>query len=151
MSLSAHDQQALDGIAHGLAHSDPALASLLATFNRLTSAEAMPASEKILVARRDLDSYAGRLYERLGFQRMVLLVWLVLGVVLVVVALTVGRGATGRGCAGSWPACAGTVSGKTAHVAAKSWPSSYQFLICEIRRAGRPRLVLELYFVGRYI
>ena len=140
MSLSAHDQQALDGIAHGLAHSDPALASLLATFNRLTSAEAMPGSEKILVARRDPAVRARRLYARLGFERVALIVWLVLGIVLVAVALTVGHGTAGRGCARSWPGCAGEISGQTTHAAAKSWPSSYEFLTREMTgRMSAPR------------
>jgi Protein of unknown function (DUF3040) len=123
MSLSAHDQQALAGIAHGLAHSDPALAALLATFNRLTSAEAMPTSEKILVARRGLAMRARWLYARLGFQRIGLIVWLVLGIVLVVVALTLSHGASGRGCTRSWPVCAGAVSGQTTHAVSKSRPS----------------------------
>jgi hypothetical protein len=121
MSLTAHEQQALDGIANGLAHSDPGLASLLATFNRLTSAEAMPASEKILVAPRDVVRRARWLYSRLGFQRVALIVWLMLGIVLVVIALTVTHGTTGRGCARSWPACAGAVSGQTTHAVSKSW------------------------------
>jgi hypothetical protein len=122
MSLTAHEKQALDGIANGLAHSDPGLASLLATFNRLTSAEAMPTSEKILAARRDLAMRVGRLYARLGLSRMALTVWLVLGVVLVVIALAVSHGASGRGCARSWPGCAGAVSGQTTHAVSKPWP-----------------------------
>jgi hypothetical protein len=123
MSLTAHEQQALAGIAHGLAHSDPGLASLLATFNRLTSAEAMPGSEKIPVGRRDLVRHARWLYARLGFHRVALIVWLVLGIVLVVVALSVSHGTTGRGCARSWPVCAGAVSGQTVHAVSKARPN----------------------------
>jgi len=46
MSLSAHEQQALDSIGDDLSVSDPELASLLATFTRLTAGEDMPAREK---------------------------------------------------------------------------------------------------------
>jgi hypothetical protein len=123
MSLSAHEQQALDGIADGLAHSDPRLASLLATFNRLTSGEAMPTGEKDLVARRDLAMRARWLYARLGLSRIALIVWLVLGVVLVVIALSLSHGASGRTCARSWPTCAGTVSGQTTHAVSRPWTS----------------------------
>ena len=42
MSLSAQERQALDFMAEGLADSAPELASLLATFTRLTSGEQMP-------------------------------------------------------------------------------------------------------------
>ncbi len=47
MSLSEREQQALDFMAEGLADSAPKLASLLATFARLTSGEQMPVHEKI--------------------------------------------------------------------------------------------------------
>ncbi len=113
MSLSAHEQHALDGIETRLAHSDPGLASLLTTFNRLTSGEAMPTGEKVLAARRGLLRRAHWLYARLGFQRMALIVWLVLGIVLVGVALALSHGASGRACTGTWPACAGPALGHT--------------------------------------
>jgi hypothetical protein len=123
MSLSAHERQALAGIADGLAHSDPPLASLLATFNRLTSGEAMPASEQVLVVRRDPPWRARRLYARLGFQRVALIVWLVLGIALVLIALAASRGGSGRACARSWPACAGAVSGHPTYAVHKPAPS----------------------------
>jgi hypothetical protein len=113
MSLSAHEQHALVGIETRLAHSDPRLASLLTTFNRLTSGEAMPAGEKVLVARRGLLRRAHWLYARLGFQRVALIVWLVLGIALVAVALGLSHGASGRACTRTWPGCAGPVSGQT--------------------------------------
>jgi hypothetical protein len=47
MSLSARDRQALDSIEDQLAGSDPRMASLMATFTRLTSGEEMPAREDI--------------------------------------------------------------------------------------------------------
>ena len=40
MGLSEREQQALDSIEDGLAGSDPELASLLATFTRLTAGDA---------------------------------------------------------------------------------------------------------------
>jgi len=52
MSLSAHEQQALDSIGQGLSVSDPELTSLLATFTRLTAGEDMPAREKTQVPAR---------------------------------------------------------------------------------------------------
>jgi hypothetical protein len=108
MSLSAHERQALDGIADQLAHSDPRLASLLATFNRLASGEEMPTGEKVIAARRPPLRRARWVYERLGFQRTALLVSLVLGVALVLFALAANHGTTGRACTASWTVtCAG--------------------------------------------
>jgi len=52
MSLSAWEQQALDSIKDGLAGTDPKLAALLATFDRLASGEGMPAREKVQAGRR---------------------------------------------------------------------------------------------------
>jgi hypothetical protein len=46
MSLSSHEQHALHSIEDRLCVSDPELASLLATFTRLTAGEDMPAREK---------------------------------------------------------------------------------------------------------
>jgi anti-sigma-K factor RskA len=46
MSLTAREQQALRAIEGRLAGSDPALASRLAAFTRLTSGAKMPAREK---------------------------------------------------------------------------------------------------------
>lgn len=111
MSLSAHEEQVLNSVEDGLARSDPRLASLLATFTRLTSGEEMPAAEKILAAcRRDTRrsrrrSYRDRacrparqLYRLLG-SRQAALLWLVAvaAVVLVAVALAAGRHSGGRG------------------------------------------------------
>jgi Protein of unknown function (DUF3040) len=52
MSLSAHEQQALDSIGQDLSVSDPELTSLLATFTRLTAGEDMPAREKTQTSAR---------------------------------------------------------------------------------------------------
>jgi hypothetical protein len=111
MSLSAHEQQALDGIAAGLAHSDPRLASLLATFSKLASGEEMPAREKVRVARWNILIRARRMYERMGLKQAALLLSLLVGIVLVLVALAASHGASGNACVRSWPTpCASTVS-----------------------------------------
>jgi hypothetical protein len=46
MSPAGWEHQALDAIQSALGHTDPKLASLLATFTRLASSERMPAHEK---------------------------------------------------------------------------------------------------------
>ena len=46
MSLSAREQHELRSIENSLTDSDPSLASLLATFARLTAAEEMPVGER---------------------------------------------------------------------------------------------------------
>ena len=51
MSLSSHEQHALHSIEDRLCVSDPELASLLATFTRLTAGEDMPAREKTPASR----------------------------------------------------------------------------------------------------
>ena len=54
--MSERERQALGSIEDGLAGSDPALASMLGIFSRLTSGEEMPAREKIQVRRRAVHS-----------------------------------------------------------------------------------------------
>jgi hypothetical protein len=54
MSLSARDQQALDGIEDDLADSAPELAAMLGTFTQLTSNDKMPVGEEMTVARPDI-------------------------------------------------------------------------------------------------
>jgi len=51
MSLSSHEEHALHSIEDRLCVSDPELASLLATFTRLTAGEDMPAREKTPAGR----------------------------------------------------------------------------------------------------
>lgn len=60
MSLSADEQHTLDLIKLGLTDSDPRLASLLHTFNRLASGEAMPIRERIWPGSRGASGCAGR-------------------------------------------------------------------------------------------
>jgi len=104
MSLSEPETQALGTIEHGLAGSDPRLASMLNIFTRLVAGEEMPAREKTRVrrgrpaahrprrARRHprrgiARSQARRLHPRLGRQRAMLLLWAVTTAALLAVAL----------------------------------------------------------------
>jgi hypothetical protein len=103
MSLSAREQQALDSIGDRLAVSDPSLASLLATFTRLVSSEEMPAREKIRAPgrwatwrhRQDRADQPARTF-RQGWQRVMLVLGLVVAVTLAAVSLVANRG-SGRG------------------------------------------------------
>jgi hypothetical protein len=106
MSLSTREQQALGFIESDLARSDPKLASLLATFARLTCGEEMPVREKIQAVRRWSAFGARRLGQRLGHWRSMTLLWLLIAFALVAVALVVGNGggSVSKGsCANSWP------------------------------------------------
>jgi hypothetical protein len=47
MSPTGWEHRALDSIQSALGHTDPKLATLLATFSRLASGERMPAHEKV--------------------------------------------------------------------------------------------------------
>ena len=101
MSLSAWEQQALDSIKNELAESAPELAALLSTFNWLASDEVMPNREGI---RADSPGAIRRLFRarwrsslrrvgrRLGFQRAVMLLWLLTTAALIAVALAFTAG-----------------------------------------------------------
>lgn len=113
MSLSAREQQALDGIEKGLAGSDPELAWLLAAFTRLTSGEAMPAREELRVparwtrrvsrhARRLLAAYA-------GLDRAMALLWILVAVGVIAVAVALSGGGRGA-CVRPWAACVAPAS-----------------------------------------
>ena len=118
MSLSTSEQRALDSIKDGLAGSDPQLIALLTTFTRLASGEEMPAREEIQAGSRraiqrpcrgrryprqqTMCPAARPAYQRVGLQRAVLLLWLLIAVVLIPVALMVGRGGSQGTCTGFW-------------------------------------------------
>jgi hypothetical protein len=108
VSVSERERQALGSIEHDLAGSDPALASMLGIFSRLTSSEVMPADEKIRIrggrpaayhprrARRHPRqgialSQPRRLYARLGWQQAMLLLWVVISAGLLAVALVLNN------------------------------------------------------------
>jgi len=104
MSLNEPETQALGSIEHGLAGSDPRLASMLTIFSRLAAGEEMPAREKTRVRRGRPAAHrprrarrhprqgialpqARRLYPRLGLQQAMLLLWVVVSAALLAIAL----------------------------------------------------------------
>jgi hypothetical protein len=99
MSLSPREQHALDSIKEALAGSE--LAALLATFTRLVSGEEMPAREPAGARkqgqpgrarkRHPRRGKAHRVYQRLGFHRVALLLWLVITVALISTAVAFDR------------------------------------------------------------
>lgn len=114
VSLSAHEQQELDLIEDEIAGSDPALASLLATFARPTADGEPPAQEQIRAGRRPRGRRrlpAPGTFRRPGRPIMspdivVVLLWLMASIALVVSALVISRGG-GKGCAMPAVTCAG--------------------------------------------
>ena len=117
MSLSAWEQQVLDSIRDHLVSSHPTLTARLAIFTRLASVEELPAREQIqpgarpILRPRSRPRVARRVYERLGFQRTALLLWLVTTAALISVALFVSHTGTQSTCTGSWATlCTGAAS-----------------------------------------
>jgi hypothetical protein len=88
--MSEREMQALGSIEDGLAFSDPALASMLGTFSRLTSGEEMPARDKIRVRPRAVHS--PRRAWRPDYSTALLLVWVVVSAALIAVALALNAG-----------------------------------------------------------
>jgi hypothetical protein len=102
MSLSAREQQALESIKEGLARSDPRLVAMLATFTRLVSGEQMPVRERIRAGSRRAAGrrrhprsksrrHTGFMHQRAGFQRAMLLVYVLLTAALVVTGVVLSR------------------------------------------------------------
>jgi hypothetical protein len=104
MSLTEPETQALGSIEHGLAGSDPRLASMLNIFTRLVVGEEMPAREKTRARRGRLAAHRPRrarrhprrgialpqprrLYARLGWQQAMVLLWVVVSAGLLAIAL----------------------------------------------------------------
>jgi hypothetical protein len=120
MSLSARDRQALDSIEDQLSGSDPRLASLMATFTRLASDEAMPPREDIRAGGppppddEDCDTGAEtprallrRTGRRLSPQPALYLLWLTVAITLITVTLVIKHGGGTAPCTQSWlAACA---------------------------------------------
>jgi hypothetical protein len=115
MSLYAWEQQALDSIRDGLTDSDPELAALLSAFTRLASGEDMPDTEKVHPGWRALRRFRRARWratfrgvcQRLGFQRVAVLLWLLTTVALIAVALALNEGGGHAPCVG-WMAAACT-------------------------------------------
>jgi hypothetical protein len=139
MSLSAHDQQALDSIENRLVGSDPRLASLLATFGRLAAGEELPVRERIRAGwrrvscrppgrwRRPRQGVRQGLPARCLRRQLVLpLLWLAISVALIAVALAIGQG--GKGGCTQWasvcsaPAPAAAQAGQAASGSAAGQP-----------------------------
>lgn len=113
MSLSAHEQQELDLIEDQITASDPALASLLATFARLAADEELPAREQIRAGRNPRGQRCPSLpgtFRRPGGPAtrpgLAVLLWLTVSIALVVSALVISRGG-GKGCTAPGLTCAG--------------------------------------------
>ena len=104
VSRGAWEQQALESIKNGLCGSDPELAALLSAFNRLASDEQMPDTEK-MPARTRLSSRLSlrRVGKRLGLQRAVVLLWLLIAATLIATALALNAG-------GGHPTCTETAA-----------------------------------------
>jgi hypothetical protein len=122
MSLSARDRHALHGIEKRLTRSDAELASLHGMFARLTSGEEMPIRERICAGwrhtlcrqprnRRDaLRDMARRPIRHMGWQRAMLLLWLLTALAMTAAALALSRVGGSRTCAPPWTACASSSS-----------------------------------------
>ena len=113
MSPVGWEHQALDSIQSTLGHTDPKLASLLATFSRLASSEEMPAHEKVRSAlrhpphrRRSRPRRGKALYRRLGPQRAAVLIWLLTSITLITVAVILSRGGPAS-CPQAFGVCGG--------------------------------------------
>jgi hypothetical protein len=115
MSLTELERQALGSIEHGLAGSDPWLASMLNIFSRLALGEEMPVREKIRARRGRLAAHrprrarrhprqgitlpqARRLCARLGWQQTMLLLWVVITAGLLAVALLLNTSGHNASC-----------------------------------------------------
>jgi hypothetical protein len=99
MSPAGWEHQALESIQGALGHTDPKLASLLATFTRLASSEQMPAHEKIRSPlrhpphRRRRRSRRGKApYRHRSPQPAVILAWLITSIAMIAVAVILSRG-----------------------------------------------------------
>lgn len=108
VSLSAHDRRALDLIGEGIAASDPRLAAMLSAFSRLADGEAMPGRERIRArgwrppgeASKDmLAAGQGGRRSRMTVQRLVVLAWLGISLVLIAIALVTSHAGAAASCA----------------------------------------------------
>ena len=86
MSPAGWEHQALDSIQGALGHTDPKLASLLATFTRLASSDEMPAHEKVRSPLRHPP------HRRRSLRRAAVLTWLLTSIAMITVAVILSRG-----------------------------------------------------------
>jgi hypothetical protein len=99
MSPAGWEYQALDSIQSALCHTDPKLASLLATFTRLAYSDDMPAHETAPSPlrhpphrRRPRPRRAKPPHHHRNPQRAVILVWLIASIAMITVAVILSRG-----------------------------------------------------------
>ena len=92
------EHEALESVQNALGHTDPRLASLLATFSRLASSEEMPAHEKVRSplrhpSRRRSRPRRGKVPHRhRSLQRAVILTWLITSIAMITVAAILSHG-----------------------------------------------------------
>jgi hypothetical protein len=121
MSLSTGDQRALDSIEDGLAGSDPRLASLLATFARLTAGEELPVRERIRAGQGTMRRGVRQLPKCLRGQLVWPFLWLAIFIALIAVALTVSHGGKAP-CPGWASACSAQALAHAAGQAGQAAP-----------------------------
>jgi hypothetical protein len=98
MSPAGWEHQTLDSIQGALGHTDPKLASLLATFTRLASSEQMPAHEKVRSPlrhpprrRRSRPRRGKAPHRHRSLQRAAVLIWLVTSIAMITAAVILSR------------------------------------------------------------
>ena len=113
VSPAGWELQALESIQGALGHTDPKLASLLATFTRLVSSEQMPAHEKVRSPlrhpprrRRPLLRRGKAPYRHRSLQPAVILAWLITSIAMITVAVVLSRGGPAP-CPQAFGICAG--------------------------------------------
>jgi hypothetical protein len=99
MSPVGWEHQALNSIQSALGHTDPKLASLLATFTRLAASEEMPAHEKVRSPlghpprrHRSRPRRGKAPHRHRSLQRAVILTWLITSIAMISVAVILSRG-----------------------------------------------------------
>jgi hypothetical protein len=99
MSPVGWEHRALDSIQSALGHTDPKLASLLATFSRLASSVEVPAHEKVRAPlrhpphrHRSRPRWGKVPYRHRSPQRAVILTWLITSIAMITVAVVLSRG-----------------------------------------------------------
>jgi hypothetical protein len=99
MSPAGWEYQALESIRGALGHTDPKLASLLATFSRLALSEDMPTHEKVRSPlrhpphrRRSRPRRGKAPHRHRSLQRAAVLTWLLTSIAMITVAVILTRG-----------------------------------------------------------
>jgi hypothetical protein len=116
VGLSTHERRVRGRIGESLAGSDPRLAAMLSTFDRLADGEAMPGRERVHAGRRPagqefravMSPAPGRCWRQMAARRWIVLTWLVmsLGLIALALALAASHAGSSTPCA-AWlvPAC----------------------------------------------